>query len=221
MPDDYENSVKNIGDLLDAANRPLVGESLKTELDFTAGDFSFFKPYDFGQFHNSEILKSNTIKVPSSSIYTNESANVQVISKIDISCSAMDLSFVDFSGCNPSDPSFLSLWKATGDYNTITKTPNPTSLPPVRGIEGISNATEMARQCFRSHYCANSLMSKSLQMMDQYSSGMEKRFQDLEDSYFHVCLQIFNYVLAIVVFIGIIIYQNIYTKSVISSNPTQ
>lgn len=201
----YEDAVKNVGDLLDVANRP--GFSLKSSLDFTAGDFSFFKPYEFGEFTSSEITKSEAHLIPSSSEYTNDSVSVATITKLDLSCNATDLEFVDFSGCNPSDPSFLSLWG--GENPLLNNNATPSSLM-VKG--NIHVPTDLKKQCFRSHYCANSYMSKSLSMMNQYSSGMEKRFLDLEDMYFRTCLQLFNYVLAIVLMIWIIISQVSYTS---------
>jgi len=203
----YEDSVKKVGDLLDVANRP--GFSAKSKLDFTAGDFSFFKPYVFGEFNPTEITYGETKIIPSNSDYTNDAVQMKDIVHLDMSCSATDLAYVDFSGCNPSDPTFLSLWGATNSYFSEA---TPGASP---GTSSIHGPTDLKKQCFRSHYCANSYMSKSLAMMNQYSSGMEKRFLDLEDMYFRTCLQIFNYVLAIVLMIWIIISQLSYkTKSI-------
>jgi hypothetical protein len=217
----YEDAVKNVGDLLDVANRP--GFSSKSSLDFTAGDFSFFKPYEFGEFTSSEITKSEAHLIPSSSEYTNDSVSVATITKLDLSCNATDLEFVDFSGCNPSDPSFLSLWGAENPLVNNNATPSSANNATPSSSNNATHSslmikgnihvpTDLKKQCFRSHYCANSYMSKTLAMMNQYSSGMEKRFLDLEDMYFRTCLQLFNYVLAIVLMIWIIISQVSYTS---------
>jgi hypothetical protein len=79
------------------------------------------------------------------------------------------------------------------------------------------NSDELKKQCFRSHYCVNSLMSNSLKTMISTSSGKAKRFDDLEDFYFREMLNIFNQMVAILVLFGIVIMKMFSAKT---SNPT-
>jgi len=222
-----ESPYKSFGTLLqdDNSNRPVY--SNKVGLDYEAGDFSFFKPYVFGEYGNS----TSNVVVDSASGYVDSPITVSTITSLDTTCTIQDLSYVDFNGCDPSDPTFLSLWSATRPYTDPTTNPNKTTNPnsttnpsnkkPSGSLlqDGISNATALQQQCFRAHYCANSLMSKSLDTMNSTSSGKVKRFEDLEDFYFREMLNIFNQVVAILVLFGIVVSKIVSkTKPLLTMN---
>lgn len=245
-----ESPYKSFGTLLqnDNSNRPAY--SNKASLDYSAGDFSFFKPYVFGQYGDTE----SKVQVDSASGYVESPITINNITSLDTTCTVQDLSYVDFEGCDPSDPSFLSLWSATDPYvdpkednsNTTnsnsnettnqtkkpssTTNPNQTTKPSSITIptkkkpsgslleDGISNANALQQQCFRAHYCANSLMSKSLDTMYSTSSGKVKRFEDLEDFYFREMLNIFNQMVAILVMFGLVVAKMFSKQNAL--NPT-
>lgn len=213
-----ETSIKDFGSLLqnstipDAANRP--DPSNQTKLDFKAGDFSFFKPYVFGQYSSLE-QQTGTVEIPSAS---GSSMTVDTITGLDMKCTEQDLLFVDFSGCDPTDPAFVSSWTSTGALNQAENT--PTNVPNF-AMAGIKDALTLQKQCFRSHYCANSLLSKSLQTLQSTQSGHKARFQDLEDVYFRECLNIFNMTVAMIYFIVIIISKLVYKTQEPTIKPTK
>jgi hypothetical protein len=218
-----ESPYKSFGTLLqdDNSNRPV--SSNKLALDYEAGDFSFFKPYVFGQYGQIE----SKVDIESASKYVDSPVTVSAISSLDTACTILDLSYVDFEGCDPSDASFLSLWSTTDPYvdpnadnpttsPNSTMTPNPTTNPIIKVNkkqtgslleDGIFNARALQQQCFKAHYCVNSVMSKSLDTMNSTSSGKVKRFEDLEDFYFREMLHIFNQFVAILVMFGIVVVK--------------
>jgi len=209
-----ESSIKDFGSLLqnstisDSANRS--NPSKQAQLDFQAGDFAFFKPYVFGQYSETE-QQIGTATMPSASPYASGSTTLTTITGLDMSCSSQDISFADFAGCDPTNPSFLSMWTQVGNYNQPNTTKAPTSIPGFNlAASGITDAPSLQKQCFRSHYCVNSILSKSLETIQSSKSGHEARFQDLEDMYFKECLNVFNMLVAMIFFIVIIISNLVY-----------
>jgi len=197
-----ESSIKDFGSLLqnstipDAANRP--DPSNQTNLDFKAGDFAFFKPYVFGQY--------GPLEQKTGIATTSTGATVSTITGLHMNCTEQDMMFVDFSGCDPTDPAFVSAWTNTESMNQPS---GPTNSPKLAEA-GITDALSLQKQCFRSHYCANSLLSKSMETLQSNQSGHKARFQDLEDIYFRECLNLFNMTVAIIYFIIIIISKLVY-----------
>lgn len=168
-----------------ASNWP--NNSRQVSLDYSPGDFFYFQPIDVGQF------TSNVVTTDPEEVKDN-SGN---ITKLELKCTDIDLSMsnIDSSFCYPYDPKFVKNWS----NDKILKTPY--------NIQG------KHKQCFRSQTCANSLLSKNLSVIESTKDEQKSRYEDLEDIFFHNCINIFNMSAAILAFISIIIYKSVYNNN--------
>lgn len=107
------------------------------------------------------------------------------VTTLNISCTESEISYADSSMCHPNDPGFAEFWA------------NPDNV-------------QSNKQCFRSHTCANSILSKNLSALTYDKEGQGKRMEDLVSIYFYDCVNIFNLTVAILFYIAIIIYKSMY-----------
>ena len=171
-----------------AANWP--NNSRQVSLDYSPGDFFYFQPIDVGQYTDSTDSKDEIDR---------ETTGNKNITKLELKCTDIDLSMsnIDSSFCYPYDPNFVKNW------STVTN--DPKQNPPF-------NLTERHKQCFRSQTCANSLLSKNLSVIESTKDEQKSRYEDLEDIFFHNCINIFNMSAAILAFVSIIIYKSLYNN---------
>ena len=162
---DLDSVGEQIGTYLNGAGANLPNTKQSVSLDYTAGDFFYFQPYDIGQFSPSE-----------------QSRTQSTTTRLDISCTETDMSFVDASMCYPEDPGFVKFWSN-------------------------ENNESWHKQCFRSHTCANSQLSKKLSILTSEKGGQETRSDDLVDIYYYNCFQLFNFSVAILFFVVFIIWK--------------
>jgi len=175
-----------------ASNWP--NNSRQVSLDYSPGDFFYFQPIDVGQFTNNVVTSDPE----------EEKDNKGNITKLELKCTDIDLSMsnIDSSFCYPYDPNFVKNW------STVTN--DSKQNPPY-------NLTDKHKQCFRSQTCANSLLSKSLAVIESTKDEQKSRYEDLEDIFFHDCINIFNMSAAILAFVVIIIYKSLYNNVNVSN----